>query len=65
MKFVHHLFINTLVALNLIVAYEYFIVEPRLSKLGHIVAVEAGNRIDADKKIKELEKLLLKTKPNE
>ena len=55
MKFVHHLFINTLITLNLIVTYEYFIVEPRLSKLGHIVAVEAGNRIDIDKKLIEIE----------
>ena len=54
MKFVHHLFINTIVALNLIIAYEFFIVEPRISKLGSIVRVEAQNRIDADKKMEEL-----------
>ena len=54
MKFVHHLFINTIVALNLIIAYEFFIVEPRISQLGSIVRVEAKNRIDADKKIEEL-----------
>jgi CII-binding regulator of phage lambda lysogenization HflD len=54
MKFVHHLFINTIVALNLIIAYEFFIVEPRISQLGSIVRVEAKNRIDADKKMEEL-----------
>ena len=54
MKFVHHLFINTIVALNLIIAYEFFIVEPRISQLGSIVRVEAKNRIDADKKMDEL-----------
>ena len=54
MKFVHHLFINTIVALNLIIAYEFFIVEPRISQLGSIVRVEAKNRIDADEKMDEL-----------
>ena len=54
MKFVHHLFINTIVALNLIIAYEFFIVEPRISQLGSIVRVEAKNRIDDDKKMDEL-----------
>ena len=54
MKFVHHLFINTIVAVNLIIAYEFFIVEPRISQLGSIVRVEAKNRIDADKKMEEL-----------
>jgi len=53
-KFVHHLFINTIVALNLIIAYEFFIVVPRISQLGNIVRVEAKNRIDADKKMEEL-----------
>ena len=54
MKFAHHLFINTIVALNLIIAYEFFLVEPRISQLGSIVRVEAKNRIDADKKMEEL-----------
>ena len=56
MKFVHYLFINAIVALNLIVAYEFLIVEPRMSKLGSIVSAEAQNRIDVDKKLEELEK---------
>ena len=62
MKFVHHLFINTIVALNLIIAYEFFIVKPRISQLGSIVRVEAINRIDADKKMDELETVLTEHK---
>ena len=62
MKFVHHLFINTIVALNLIIAYEFFIVEPRISQLGSIVRVEAKNRIDADKRMDELETVLTEHK---
>ena len=58
MKFIHYLFINAIVCLNLIIAYEFIIVGPRFTKVNRFNNDEALNTIKLDLRLKELEKAL-------
>ena len=58
MKFIHYLFINAIVCLNLIIAYEFIIVGPRITQVHTFANDEALNTIKLDARLKELEKAL-------
>ena len=65
MKLILNLIINAGVTLCILVGYDYFFSEPRLSYLGHIVYTEAEKRANLDKKIKEIEKQIYQNTENE
>ena len=58
MKFIHYLFINAIVCVNSIIAYEFIIVGPRIAKVHTFANDEALNTIELDMRLKELEKAL-------